>query len=706
MQLKDDIVWRLAVIYIGILLISIFIIGKIVYLQFWEKDIWTEKANVITYKDITIKPDRGDICASDGRILASSIPYYEIRMDLKSDGLTNTIFNNNVDTLAYCLAEIFNDKTEQDYSDELIEARKNGARYHLINKRVDYTQLKRIKKFPIFKLGKYKGGFIVKKYNKRIKPHLGLASRTIGYTSKGESGNIVGIEGAYNNELSGTEGIRLMQKLSGNVWMPLSDDNEIEPVPGNDVITAIDVNIQDVAAKALYNQLVKHNAEHGTVILMEVKSGEVKAIANLKKIEEGKYAEHYNYAVGESTEPGSTFKLASIIVALEDGYVDLYDSIETGNGVVQYSGFTIRDSKVGGHGKITVKKVIEVSSNVGITKIIYNNYKKQPTKFIDRLYSMNLNDKLNVEIKGEGSPYIKYPDDTLWSGISLPQLSIGYELHMTPLQILAFYNAIANDGVMIKPKFVKALRQHGNIVKTYETEIINPSICSKETIIKVKKMLKGVVENGTARNLRNSNYKIAGKTGTSQLAFGQSGYKLKDKEVSYQASFVGYFPADKPKYTCIVVINTPTNKQYYGNIVAGPVFKKIADKLYASNVELSDEDSKLISKKEPDVPYTKDGYRYDLDYIFKYLNIPTYDKDVNSNWVVIKKHKKYIEYQNRFVKKNKVPKVEGMGLRDAIYILESVGLKVQIKGRGIVRKQSISAGAKIVKGAEIILELG
>lgn len=703
MSLKRDIVWRVAIIYIGVLLFSLAIVGRIIYLQFVKGNELAAKAETLTLKEFIIQPNRGDIYASDNRLLASSIPFYEIRMDPNSNALSAELFNRDIDSLAYCLSRLFRDKSSYAYKQELISARRKGERYLLIKRGVSYTQLKEMKTFPIFREGRYKGGFIYVQDNQRILPHNNLASRTIGYLTKGSSGNVVGIEGAYDHELSGRVGVRLMQKLSGNVWMPVTDKNEIEPKDGNDIITTIDINLQDVAENALLGQLVKHDAHHGSVILMEVRTGEVKAIVNLEKGQDGKYRENYNYAIGESTEPGSTFKLASLLVALEDGMVQLEDTIDAGNGIVRYYDKDIRDTKQGGYGKITVKDAFEVSSNVAVSKIIYENYHDRPADFVDRLYAMRLNEKLGVEIKGEGQPHINYPGDPYWSGISLPMMSHGYEVRMTPLQILAFYNAIANNGRMVKPRFVKEIRYHGNVIKRFETEVLNPSICSRETVRKAIDMLEGVVENGTAKNLNNTYYSIAGKTGTAQIANEKYGYTVGSK-ISYQASFVGFFPSDNPMYSCMVVVNSPSNAVYYGNLVAGPVFKEIADKVFATKIYLQN-DYVNNDPHDLDYPYSKNGFKKDLTQVLSYLGIEVKGGDQESEWVVPSKHDTHVEIQNLTINSNLVPNVLEMGLQDAVYLLEELGLKVVATGRGKVIKQSLVPGTEIHPGQVIQLEM-
>jgi len=706
MSLKRDILLRVAVVYFTLFVLATTIIVRVIYLQTKEVDYYQEKAREISLKDITIESNRGDILTHDGRLLSSSIPFYEIRMDTRCPGLEESVFHRKIDSLAYSLSRLFGDKSGSKYKMQILEARAKRNRYHLIKRRVDFAQLKELKNFPIFRRGQFKGGLIVIQENRRIQPHQSLASRTIGYLSKSKRGNIVGIEGAYDHELRGIKGIKLMQRLPGGVWIPINDENEVEPKDGKDVVTTIDVNLQDVAENALLYQLNKHEADHGTAVLMEVKTGDIKAIANLKLQERsGLYAETYNYAIGESTEPGSTFKLPAMMVALEDGYIELDDTIDTGEGKIKFYDKIIRESDNKKFGKISVQQVFELSSNVGMAKIITDHYSGKETKFVERLFAMNLNEKLGVEILGEGKPRINYPGDKLWSGISLPMMSHGYEIRLTPLQILAFYNAVANNGKMVKPRFVKELRYHGQVVKTFGTEVINPSIASRGTIKKARKMLEGVVENGTATNLRDERYKVAGKTGTAQIAMGTGGYKI-DSKIKYQASFVGYFPAENPKYSCIVVISSPTTAVYYGNLVAGPVFKEIADKVMATSLDLQEP---LINKQfagNIDAPYTKPGDFNDLQEVLTKLSIP-FEKtgNVEGHYVFTRKKDARIACTKYTIHKNLVPNVREMGAKDAAYLLENMGLKVSIKGRGKVVEQSIPPGQRINKGEEITLKM-
>ncbi len=699
MSIKTEILWRVALVYLVFALFAIFIVGKIVYLQYIDDNKWKEKAENTRIQNFHIPPHRGDIYSADMRLLASSVPYYEIRMDLKTPALNNYAFNKHIDSLALCLSNLFRDRSTNDYKERLKKARIQGNRYYLVKSKVNYLQLKELQTFPIFRLGRYKGGLIVNQENVRQKPHRNLAARTIGYTTKSNSGNKVGIEGAFEEYLKGVEGVKRMQKLSGNVWMPINEAGEIEPKDGSSIVTTIDVDLQDVAEKALLKQLIKHKAHAGTAVLMEVSTGEIKAIVNLTDTF-GAYREYYNYAVGQSSEPGSTFKLPALLAAIEDG-VDLDDTVNTGNGIFKYYDHTILDDNYlsGGHGILTVKEVFELSSNVGMAKIITKTYKKQPHRFIDRLYGMSLNQSLQLEIKGEGNPVIRYPGDRLWSGVTLAAMSYGYEVKQTPLQILAFYNSIANDGKMVKPRFAKEIRNHGKLERVFVTEVINPSVCSKSSLKKVRQILQGVVENGTATNLKNSHFKIAGKTGTTQIYKQKTGYK----EKSYQASFVGYFPADEPKYSCIVVIYSPKNYGYHGAYVAGPVFLEIANKVYATNLDIH----KALNdkaKRNFEIPYSKNGYQAEIVNVLKELDIKQIC-DNNAEWVTTVKQEDYIELKPWDVRNNLVPDVISMGLKDALFLLENMGLKVEVIGRGSVRNQSIPPGARVRHGDRIILEM-
>ena len=634
-------------------LFALGIVARVAQIQFIEGEKWKGKAESQTTAFRTIEATRGNIFSTDGSLLATSEPIYEIRWDANIPALTDEYFNEHIDKLSHQLSGLFRDKSAQTYKRELTKARLNKSQYYLIKRKVGHKELKALRSFEIFKLGKHKGGFIHNQRNKRAKPFKQLAARTIGYDRPGYS---VGLEGAYSEELAGIGGQRLMRKIAGGNWKPLSDENEIEPEDGSDLITTIDINIQDGAENALQLQLEKHRAHHGCAILMEVQTGEIKAIANLTVQENRSYAETYNYAIGSATEPGSTFKLASLICLLEDGHVDITDTVDIEGGIKKYYTETMKDSKTGVYNKITVAKAFELSSNVGISKLVNQYYQKDPEQMTDRLVAMGLNEPLGLEIKGEGKPRIPSPKDKSWSGISLPWMSIGYEVLQTPLQILSLYNAVANDGEMVRPKLVRAIKKHGKIVREFPTEVLNKQICSQKTIDKVKALLEGVVEHGTASNLKHANYKIAGKTGTAQIS--KDGNYQRDK--TYQASFVGYFPADKPRYTCIVVIDSPTSSVYYGNLVAGPIFKEISDKVYSTQVKMLEEvetDPQLVDHL---IPFSKVSEKQDLVNAFEKLEIKADIKDPDAKWAIASADSNLVHVTEREVIENLVPRVVGV----------------------------------------------
>lgn len=679
-------------------LFALAIVGRIAHIQIVEGDKWRAKAESQTTIFRTVEAARGNIFTADGSLLATSEPIYEVRWDANVSSLTDDYFKENIGQLSKQLAGLFEGKSAAIYRRELTQARNDTSRFYLIKRNVDHKALKQLRQFAIFNQGQHQGGFIYLQGNERVKPFGELASRTIGYDLKGYS---VGLEGAYSTDLAGVGGKRLMQKIAGGHWKPLNDENEIEPENGSDLITTIDINIQDVAEQALLTQLEKHGAHHGCAVLMEVETGNVKAIANLTLQKSGAYAETYNYAVGASTEPGSTFKLASMICLLEDGFVTLEDTVDVEGGIKKYYTETMEDSKIGVYDKITVAKAFEISSNVGVSKLVTQYYSAKPEKLVERLKAMHLNEPLGLEIKGEGEPSIPSPNDKSWSGISLPWMSIGYGVLQTPMQILALYNAIANNGKLVRPKMVSTIKKRGEIEKEFPPVVLDERICSQKTIDQVKILLEGVVDNGTARNLKHANYKIAGKTGTTQIA--KSGSYHKEKR--YQASFVGYFPADKPRYTCIVVVDSPSKGTFYGSQVAGPVFKEISDKVYSTQIKMQEEvvtDPLLADRL---IPISKVSDKNDLTRAFSELGIQTDIKDPSAQWVVAKATSGAVVLAERQVLMDLVPSVVGMGAMDALFLLENMGLDVKIIGSGAVILQSIIPGTEAAKGREIVIQL-
>ncbi len=697
MAAREDISLRTIIVYIGVMLCAAGIVAQAVAVMTVKRGKWLEMASAnVPVRPVDIAPNRGDIWAADGRILATSVPFYELHFDPVA--VNAEVFREKVDSLAYCLSAFFKDASKASYKEKLQWARRNNDRYLLINRRrVNHTELKKIRTFPIFRLGKNRGGFIAEVYDKRLQPHQNLASRTIGYLNSSEEGGRegrVGLEAAFENELKGEEGKGMRRMMSGT-WMTVAEQ---EPENGHDIVTTIDVDYQDIVQHALKKQLEKSMATDGCAILMEVKTGDIKAIANMSRGKDGTYSETQNFAISGAGEPGSVIKAATFIALMEDGYVTPEDTIDLGeSGVYKFYKRTLREAH-GGLGKVTVQQMLEKSAN-GIAKLVNDYYKDQPEKFVNRWYAMGLDKKTGICLPGEAQPYIKHPKDKTWSGISLPWMAFGYETQFTPLQILAFYNAIANDGQRMRPRLVKEIRSHGEVVKHFDTEEVGGRICSRKTLEYIRQMLEGVVENGTARNVYTEHYRIAGKTGTARIAKGG-----KYLSGAYRASFVGYFPADEPLYSCIVVIDNPRNG-YYATTVSAPVFKEISDKVYSmAYVQYGEPEYET----DRSLPVCKDGLKKDFRTIFADLDIEAdgWRDAGDTDWVsTVSGEGECIKVEPREIDYSLVPNVMNMGLRDALYVLENAGLKVGVSGAGMVRKQSLQAGSKVLKGSYVLIEL-
>jgi len=661
-----NILTRLYLVGGGLFIFAIAVMVKLVSIQMVHGDKYKEMALQRTEKMFTIPPNRGNLYSDDGSLLATSVSKYTIRFDAVT--VKNEAFKENVNSLATQLSGLLQ-KSSSHFEQLLRKARTNKNRYALIARNLDYSQYMKIRDFALFNKGPYKGGLIVEQKTVREHPLGKIAERSVGYERFDENGYVtrVGLEGAFGQYLRGVEGKRLKQKIAKGQWKPIGLDNIIEPKDGYDVISTIDINIQDIAHHALLQQLEKYKADHGSVIVMETKTGEIKAISNLGRTEDDKYYERLNYAIGESNEPGSTFKLMSLVAALEDKKVDTSTIIDTEKGRWRIYDRIVRDSKNGGYGKISVAKAFELSSNTAFAKMIHNNYKDNPQDFVNRLMEMELHKELGMPIKGEGVPVIRNPGDKGWSGISLAWMSHGYEVSLTPLQTLAFYNAIANDGELLRPRLIKEVKEWNNTIEVFDKEVINPSICSKETARMVQELLKNVVEkkHGTGHRLYSKNFSMAGKTGTAQ-----KNYVGKDPDkLRYISTFAGYFPAENPKYSCIVVIHEPDKSVgYYGADVSGPVFKSVAQKIYANNPLVDEVESLQASSVNLEESYE----RY------------------------------YVEARKSI---SKMPNLKGMSGMDAVSILENLGLEVELKGNGKVKRQSISQGTALSIGSKIVLEL-
>lgn len=692
---KNDIMWRLYLSFCLILVFGIVIVVQIGKIQFVQGESYRAKGDSLQLKYRVIPAKRGNVYAESGNLLAASFPYYKIIMDPVAP--SKELFNKKVDSLALCLSQTFGDKSKNEYKRILVESRNKEKRYVVLYKKATVPQMKLARNFPIFRQGQYSGGLLIEPVEYRINPYGLMANRTIGYVRNETK---VGIEGAYNDALSGVTGKQLMRKAPGGVWVPLNAKNEVEPVDGDDVFTTIDINIQDISETALRSALIKHNAAWGTAIVMEVATGKIKAITNLTRLESGGYEERYNYAIAELVEPGSTFKLFSLLALFEDGYVGLNDSVDLNNGSIQYYNRTMNDSEGRHHYRnVTVETAFEKSSNVGISRLVNEYYKNNKEKYLNRIHDVGLDQITGVDIAGEPNPKIKTdPTAKNFSGVTLPWMSVGYELQITPLQLLNFYNAIANDGKLMKPMLVSQITSYGQVVHTNKPEVLNNSICSDNTLKKLQACLLAVVDSGTAKNIHNPYYQIAGKTGTAQLI--ENGRYVN----RYLASFAGYFPADNPKYSCIVMVNSPANGVFYGGYVAGPVFREIADKVHSHHISMATALNDIDSSYQGVTAYSK-GYRYDFEEILDWFNLDNQLHE-DEDWIIVHPEKDTLKASQLKIADNVMPSVKGMGLRDAMYLLENKGLKVEASGRGKVINQSIDPGQTINKGMYVVLKLG
>jgi len=696
-----DIVFRLRIIYFVVVAFGFLILFRAFSIGVLNRDFWLAKKQHQTIRLQSKEAMRGNMYSTDGSLIATSVPLYDVYIDMRVDKKKKYFLKESIDSLALMMSSTFKDKTQDQYRREIRSAYAAKAPYFLLKRDVRHPEMKRLKKFPILRYGRYKAGLLVETRSRREMPFRHLALRTLGRFEIDKTP--LGIEGSFNDELKGVSGKQLQQKISGGTWIPLNDGAEVEPKEGNDIVSTIDIGIQDVAEAELMRQLKKHNAANGCVVLMEVETGYIRAIANLGRVGDSTYAENYNYAIAAGSEPGSTFKLASLMALFEDGLAKPTDILDTRKGQVFYNGVSMKDSHEGGYGKITLADAFVQSSNTAISQAVNNAYRSSPKKFIDRIRKFHVQETLGLQISGEYQPKLKDPSNASWSGLTLPWMSIGYECLMAPIQVLSFYNAVANNGKFMKPQFVEEIRYRGQTVRRFDPIVLDPAICSKATIDKLKPMLEGVVERGTASNLKNPHYKIGGKTGTAQIAFGADGYKDTGSGAKkYQASFVGYFPADNPKYTCIVVVSAPSNSVYYANLVAGPVFKEVADKVYAQNIEIQESKPKALATAATKKSFSGSGK--DVAQLMKKTGMQGL-VPADEDWVQVSiaGNKALVKQQSML--SNQVPDVRGLGLKDAIYLLENQGIRVQIVGRGIVKSQSVPAGVPIKKNMVVLIEL-
>ncbi len=695
MNIKKSILIRVRLAFLAVVIFAVCVGAKVGHIQFVEGEQWIRMGNEITFDYKKVKATRGNIYSDNGSLLATSLPFYKVAMDptLAADD----VFRSGIDTLARLLSQYYKDKSATDYKRMIRDARETNKQYLVINrKQINYQTKKMMADWPIFREGRLKGGALFEKMDVRYRPFSHLSRRTIGFVN--ENGNGAGLEYSFEDALGGQDGEALFQKIAGGTWKPVFDANNIKSIDGLDIQTTLDINLQDVAETALYDAMKGHDADEGTVVVMEVETGEIKAISNLSSDGSGDYVEKFNHAIGGSFEPGSTYKLVTMMALLEDTGMKLSDPIETGKGEFKFYKHLVRDHEEGGYGTVTVQRAFEVSSNIAMAKLADKYFGLKPQQFVGYADKLHLSKPLGLQISGESTPKIVRPKDKDWSGIALPWMAYGYGLEISPMHTLALYNAVANDGVMIKPIIVKRILKADKVVEEFEAEVLTSSICSKSTLNQLKLLLEGVVDQGTASNLRNAHYRIAGKTGTAQIL--ENGRHAK----KYVTSFVGYFPAHAPKYTAIVLVKNPRGIYQYGNNVAGPVFKRIADNIYSRDLELHTAMTKAAVTEPGVFPVIRAGRQEDLTMLCNELGVSNHST-TEDEWIKAVKSGNSVTWRKNPMIKGLVPDVEGMTLRDAIYLLESSGLRVSVQGNGRVAEQSLSPGTRISKGARIYIRL-
>lgn len=696
MNIKRSILLRVRIAFLLVFLFAALVAYRMFSLQFIEGSKWRKVAENTSLQYRTIKATRGNIYSDNGSLLATSLPFYRVCMDPTI--ATDEVFRQGIDSLSIRLSRFFGDKSPVEYKQKITNARQARRQYLILNRlQIGYQNKKQMENWPLFREGRYKGGVIFEKVDRRFKPFSNLAFRTIGYLNEDEYG--AGLEYSFNEQLKGRNGEALFQKMAGGSWKQVFGESDARPVEGSDVVTTLDVNLQDVAESALLRHLESHSADRGCVVVMEVETGYIKAISNLSRNSDGSYADSYNYAVASNglREPGSTFKLASMIAIFEETNLKLTDTIDTGNGAYKFYNNTVRDHKPGGYGKMTIKEAFEKSSNIAMAKMVDEHFGLKPERFMQYIRNMGLAEPLGFQLKGEGVP--KFHPLNTWSGITLAWMSHGYGFEITPLQTLTLYNAVANGGKVMQPIIVSAIKKADKTEKEFKPVVLNDKLCSPQTLQNVREMLEGVVEHGTATNIRDSHYKIAGKTGTAQTL--ENGRYMK----KYYTSFAGYFPADRPKYSAIVVIDNPKGYSQYGSDVAAPVFKEIADKVYARDLQMHHPFVAAPLIENEVFPLIQAGYQPELAEICRVLRIEQ-SADVGDEWVQASVDSNRIAWKPKKILMESVPDVRGMTLKDALYLLENKGLKVQFEGSGRVSRQSQVPGSRALKGSTIKLDLG
>ncbi len=702
MDVKRDILWRVYLSYILVVIACLAIFGKAIFIQQVQGPHWRSMSDSLHQKLDEIEAERGTIYSEDGQMLSTSIPQFDIYIDFRVDALhekSGKLFRENIDSLSDCLANLFKDQSAGEYKALLQEGYNNEDGYFMLKKKISFREYEALRHFPLFKLGRYKSGMIANEKTIRLNPYQMLAFRTIGLA---RDSNKVGLEMTYDSLLKGRNGKQFVRKIAGGVNVPVDDTYEIEPETGKDIVSTIDVFIQDVAENALMKMMIKNEAQTGCVIVLETKTGKVKAIANLGKRTDGSYWEDFNYAISP-TEPGSTFKLATMMSLLEDKKVRLTDLVNLEGGTWHINGQTVYDAEQHGLYEATVKQAFEKSSNVGMAKLAWNNYGSNPSQFLKHLSKMRIDTITGIDLSGERIPTMFKPGSKLWGPTTLPWMAFGYNVAITPLRTATLYNAVANNGRMMRPYLVSAVKDEGVLLKQFQPNVIDEKVCSDETLRQLRECLEGVCIEGTAAKLfKGTAYKVAGKTGTALVANGNRGYA----DQIYQSAFAGYFPADNPQYTCVVVIKNKSRAlMHHGADVAGPVFKEIADRLYSTYIRQSNNITVQV-KKTDSSSFSYSGMKKELSLITSTLKMPFADSTNRTDeWTNMSGKNATVVLSQKMVDKNAMPELKGMALKDVVYLCENMGLKVNVKGRGKVAGQSIVAGQPVARGQLVSIEL-
>lgn len=695
MTVKKDIRFRVYVAFTCICILGVAILVKALMIQVKEGPELRRIAQSMHTRTAVLPAERGDIFAANGELLCSTIPEFDAHVDLAV--IDEQLFGDSVRSLAKSLSGLFGDASAKTYEARLRDAYKKKLRYWRLHRDMSYTQYQQLRTFPIFNEGKNYGGLIIEPKAKRVNPHGMLAYRTVGLW---RDGGAVGLEATYDTVLSGAQGRRIEQKVVGGLWMPV-EGSEVEPINGKDIVTTIDVGMQDIAENTLKSILQKNDCQYGTCIVMEVQTGKIRALANLGRQKDGSYWEDMNYAL-LPTEPGSTFKLVTLLALLNDKYINIEDIIDAEGGLIKFGGLTMRDSHLGLH-KMTIRDAFAHSSNAAMAKLAVQYYYKDPMKFVKHLQDLRLDKRTGIDLLGERRPLVKTPDSKTWSKTTLPWMATGYEVMVTPLHTCMLYNAIANNGKMMKPYLVSEVREYGKTIVKYEPQVLIEAVADAASVKQLQACVEEVALTGTAKGIASPFYTIAGKTGTAQVA--DKGIRYSDGV--YQGSFVGYFPANEPRYTIAVVVRTrPHSRSYYGGTVAAPVFRMIADKIFAANKGWQaplDSISKNADKVMLASKAREEQYKRMLGFVGMGINVT----DANAiAQLKTDSFKRIVMVADSVMAPNRVPDVVGMGLKDAVYLLEQQGLRVQVQGVGKIVAQSITPGNDIEKGKVIVLRLG